>query len=117
MLLRGEIRSPMRSRDVRGLPCSDHLKEVIHRCLGVRGKRYEAAGDLIAALRHRPRQPKLGRVRSLEGKRVSFTGFLTRPRADAMKAARKAGAVVQTKPSRETDVLVRGRPNTLQVAG
>ena len=34
MLLRGDIRSPMRSKDVRKLPCSDHLKEVIHRCLG-----------------------------------------------------------------------------------
>ena len=34
-----------------------------------------------------------------------------------MTAARKAGAVVQSKPGRETDVLVRGRPNTLQVAG
>ena len=34
----------MRSRDVRGLPCSDQLKEVIYRCLGVRGKRYAAAG-------------------------------------------------------------------------
>src|ERR1051325_8939871 len=48
MLLRGDITSPIRSRDVRKLPCSDHLKEVIHRCLGVRGKRYEAAGELIA---------------------------------------------------------------------
>src|SRR5687767_12582354 len=75
MLLRGDIASPMRSRDVRGLPCSDHLKEVIHRCLGVRGKRYEAAGELIAALRHRPTQLQLGRVRSLAGKRLSFTGF------------------------------------------
>src|SRR5207247_10777371 len=54
MLLRGDITSPMRSRDVRSLPCSDHLKEVIHRCLGSRGRRYEAAGELIAALRHRP---------------------------------------------------------------
>ena len=117
MLLRGDIVKPIDTRDVRRLPCSDHLKEVIHRCLGVRGKRYEAAGDLIAALRHKPRQPQLGRVGSLKGKRVSFTGFLTRPRADAMTAARKAGAVVQSKPGRETDVLVRGRPNTLQVAG
>jgi serine/threonine protein kinase len=117
MLLRGDIVKPIDTRDVRRLPCSDHLKEVIHRCLGVRGKRYEAAGELIAALRHKPRQPALGRVSSLKGKRVSFTGFLVRPRADAMTAARKAGAVVQSKPSRETDVLVRGRPNKLQVAG
>jgi len=117
MLLRGDIASPMRSRDVRGLPCSDHLKEVIHRCLGVRGRRYEAAGELIAALRHRPKELSAGRVASLAGKRLSFTGFLKRPRSEAMAAARKAGAIVQTKPGRTTDVLVRGRPNRLQIAG
>jgi eukaryotic-like serine/threonine-protein kinase len=117
MLLRGDITNAMRSRDVRGLPCSDHLKEVIHRCLGVRGKRYEAAGELIAALRQRPRQPQLGRVRSLAGKRLSFTGFLSRPRSEAIAAAKKAGAIVQTKPGHSTDVLVRGRPNALQIAG
>ena len=43
LLLGGDIRAPMRSKDVRNLPCSDHLKEVIHRCLGSRGRRYEAA--------------------------------------------------------------------------
>ena len=43
MLLRGDITSAMHSKDVRRLPCSDHLKEVIHRCLGSRGARYEAA--------------------------------------------------------------------------
>jgi serine/threonine-protein kinase len=117
MLLRGDIMKPMRSRDVRTLPCSDHLKEVIYRCLGVRGKRYEAAGDLIAALRHRPREPRLGRVGSLDGKRLSFTGFLSRPRSDAVEAARRAGAIVQSKPGGLTDVLVRGRPNAQQIAG
>jgi serine/threonine-protein kinase len=117
MLLRGDITRPMRSRDVRGLPCSDHLKEAIHRCLGVRGKRYEAAGELIAALRKRPAEPRLGRVGSLAGKRLAFTGFLSRPRSEAIAAARKAGAVVQSKPGNSTDVLVRGRPNALQIAG
>src|SRR5438093_5797239 len=117
LLLRGNIASPMRSRDVRSLPCSDHLKEVIHRCLGVRGKRYEAAGELIAALRQRPAELRFGRVGSLAGKRVSFTGFLSRPRSEAIAAARRAGAIVQSKPGRSTDVLVRGRPNPLQIAG
>src|SRR6266481_3890103 len=96
MLLRGDIESPMRSRDVRRLPCSDHLKEVIYRCLGARGKRYEAAGELITALRHRPKQTNLGRVGSLDGKRLSFTGFLSRPRSEAIAAAEKAGAIVQS---------------------
>jgi len=117
MLLRGDITSPMRSKDVRGLPCSDHLKEVIHCCLGSRGKRYESARELIAALRKPPKEPSLGRVASLEGKRVSFTGFLVRPRADAIKAARLAGALVQSKPGQTTDILVRGRPNAQQIAG
>jgi NAD-dependent DNA ligase len=119
MLLRGDTTSPMRSKDVRGLPCSDHLKEVIYRCLGVRGKRYETAGELIDALRQRPTAApaRSGRVTSLEGKRVAFTGFLGRPRSEAIAAARRAGAVVQTKPGRSTDVLVRGRPNALQIAG
>src|SRR5436190_13202068 len=111
MLLRGDITKPMRSKEVRGLPCSDHLKEVIHRCLGSRGKRYEAASELIAALRNRPKEPRPGRVNDLEGKRLSFTGFLSRSRNDAIAAAKKAGAIVQSKPGKLTDVLVRGKPN------
>jgi eukaryotic-like serine/threonine-protein kinase len=117
MLLRGDTMSPIRSRDVRKLPCSDHLKEVIHRCLGVRGRRYEAAGELMTALRHARTAPPFGRVRSLKGKRLSFTGFLSRRRSEAIAAARRAGAIVQSKPGRGTDVLVRGRPNPLQIAG
>jgi serine/threonine-protein kinase len=117
MLLRGDIKSPMRSKDVRKLPCSDHLKEIIHRCLGARQKRYQAAGELITALRHRPKELKTGRVKSLKGRRVSFTGFLSRPRSEAIKAARRSGAVIQLKPGPTTDILVRGRPNALQVAG
>ena len=117
MLLRGDTSSPIRSKDVRTLPCSDHLKEVIHRCLGVRGKRYEAAAELIEALRHARTEPRFGRVESLAGKRVSFTGILSRPRKLAIAAAKRAGAIVQSKPGRSTDVLVRGRANVLQIAG
>lgn len=117
MLLRGDIHSPMRSKDVRHLPCSDHLKEVIHRCLGARGKRYQAAGELITALRHRPRELATGRAKSLQGRRVSFTGFLSKPRSEAISTARRSGAVVQGSPGASTDILVRGRPNALQVAG
>jgi eukaryotic-like serine/threonine-protein kinase len=117
MLLRGDTTSPIRSRDVRTLPCSDHLKEVIHRCLGVRGKRYEAAEELIGALRHPRTEPRFARVGSLAGRRVSFTGILSRPRSVAVAAAKRAGAIVQTRPGASTDVLVRGRANALQIAG
>jgi len=117
MLLRGDVKSSMRSKDVRRLPCSDHLKEVIYRCLGDRAKRYESAEELMAALRHRPREIATGRVRSLDRRRVAFTGILARPRKVAIAAAKKAGAVVQSSPGATTDVLVRGRPNPLQAAG
>ena len=117
MLLRGDVHSPMRSRDVRRLPCSDHLKEVIHRCLGARGKRYESAGEMIDALQNPPKQIRKGAVKSLKGRRVSFTGFLKRPRRDAIAAARRSGALFQASPGPSTDILVRGRPNALQVAG
>ena len=60
--------------------------------------------DLIAALRERPKEPQLGRTDSLVGKRISITGFLIRPRADAIAAAKKAGAIVQSKPGQLTDV-------------
>lgn len=117
MLLNGDIEKPMRSKDVRALPCSDHLKEVIYRCVASRDKRYEAAGELIAALRHRPKESAKGRLKSLKGCRLSFTGFLSRPRVEAADAARRAGAIVQSTPGQNTDVLVRGRPNALQIAG
>jgi len=117
MLLRGDTTSAIRSRDVRTLPCSDELKEVIHRCLGSRGRRYEAAGELMEALRRPHTTPHFGRVSSLRGKRLSFTGFLSRPRSQAIAAAKKAGAIIQAKPGRLTDVLVRGKPNALQIAG
>ncbi|MEO7965704.1 MAG: BRCT domain-containing protein [Gemmatimonadaceae bacterium] len=117
MLLHGDIDKRMRSRDARGLPCSDHLKEVIYRCLGARDKRYEAAGDLITSLRHKPKESATGRIKSLKGCRVAITGFLSRPRSEAIAAVKKAGAVFQSKPGQLTDVLVRGRPNALQVAG
>jgi serine/threonine-protein kinase len=117
MLLRGDVHSPMRSRDVRRLPCSDHLKEVIHRCLGARGKRYESAGELIDALKHPPRQLRKGQVKSLAGQRISITGFLQRPRREAIVAAQRSGAIFQASPGPHTDILVRGRPNALQVAG
>jgi BRCT domain type II-containing protein len=83
----------------------------------VRGKRYESAGELLAALLQRPREVRLGRIQSLDGKRLSFTGILSRPRSEAIAAARRAGAIVQPKPGQSTHVLVRGRPNPLQIAG
>ena len=117
MLVRGDAGSRVRTADVRALSCSDHLKEIIYRCIGERRKRYEDAQELIDALRTRPAPLKTGVLKSLKNVHVAFTGILSRTRADAAKAARRAGAIVHGAPSSKTSVVVRGRPNPLQAAG
>ena len=47
--------------------CSDHLKEIIYRCIGERRKRYESADEMIDALRTRPPTLRTGVLRSLKG--------------------------------------------------
>jgi eukaryotic-like serine/threonine-protein kinase len=117
MLIRGDARSRVRTPDVRGLTCSDHLKEIVYRCLGERRKRYETADELIQALRNPPAVLKAGVLRTLKGAHIAFTGILSRTRKEAMRAATRAGAVVHGSPSAKTTVVVRGRPNPLQAAG
>lgn len=117
MLMRGDARTRVRPREVRDLACSDHLKEIIYRCIGERRKRYENADDLIAALRHPPATLRAGVLRSLAGVHLAFTGILRRTRAEAAAAAERAGAVVHGGPSARTTVVVRGRPNPQQAAG
>ena len=117
MLVRGDARTRIRPADIRGLPCSGHLKEIVYRCIGERRKRYESADELIEALRNPPAVLKPGVLRSLKGVHVAFTGILSRRRDEAKAAARRAGAIVHGMPSARTDVVVRGRPNPLQAAG
>jgi hypothetical protein len=117
MLVKGNAQSRIRSRDVRRLACGDHLKEIIYRCIGERRKRYEEADELIEALRHPPARLKAGVLKSLAGAHIVFTGILSKPRRDAVLAARRAGAVVHGMPSVHTNVIVRGQPNALQAAG
>jgi len=117
MLIRGNARERIRTSDVRGLMCSDHLKEIVHRCIGERRKRYESAEEMIEALRTRPADLKAGALRTLKGVHLAFTGILTKRRRDAILAARRAGAVVHGMPSARTTVVVRGRPNVQQAAG
>jgi eukaryotic-like serine/threonine-protein kinase len=117
MVIKGQARARLRAADVRGLPCGDHLKEIIHRCIGERRKRYQTADEMIDALRNPPAILKAGALRSLKGMHIAFTGFLSKPRAEAIVAARRAGATVHSGPSAMTNVIVRGRPNKLQAAG
>ncbi len=117
MLVKGTAQARIRTGDVRGLVCSDHLKEIIYRCIGERRKRYESADELIAALSTPPARLKSGILRTLRGVHLAFTGILSIRRREAARLARKAGAIVHGGPSARTTVVVRGRPNSLQAAG
>jgi serine/threonine-protein kinase len=117
MLIKGDARTRIRTPDVRRLPCSDHLKEIVYRCIGERRKRYESADEMIDALSRPQESLKAGVLRTLKGAHLAFTGILTRRRRDAARAARRAGAIVHGSPSAKTTVVVRGRPNPLQAAG
>lgn len=117
MLTKGDAGSRIRTSEVRALPCSDHLKEIIHRCIGERRKRYENANELIDALQNPPASLKAGVLRSLKGVHLTFTGILHTKRTEAAAAARRLGAIVHSGPSSQTTVIVRGRPNPLQAAG
>ena len=117
MLVKGDARARIRTGDVRRLPCSDHLKEIIYRCIGERRKRYESADEMIDALRTPPLRLKAGVLRTLRRVHLAFTGILSKPRRDAIRAAKRAGAIIHGGPSAKTNVVVRGRPNPLQAAG
>ena len=117
MLVKGDARTRIRTSEIRALACSDHLKEIVHRCIGERRKRYENAGELIDALNTPPPRLKSGVLRSVKGVHLTFTGILTKRRKEAARAATRAGAIVHSGPSALTTVIVRGRPNPLQAAG
>src|SRR3954471_831670 len=110
MLVKGNARARIRTSDVRQFSCTDHLKEIIYRCIGERRKGYESGGELIEALTTPPAQLKSGILRTLEGVHLAFTGILGMTRREAMLAARKAGAIVHGGPSALTTVVIRGRP-------
>jgi Protein kinase domain len=117
MLIKGDATVRVRTEEIRRLPCSDHLKEIVYRCIGERRKRYDSADEMIEALRNPPAALKPGILRALKGVHLAFTGILSVRRSEAVRAARRAGAIIHRGPSAKTTVVVRGRPNPLQAAG
>jgi serine/threonine-protein kinase len=117
MLVKGDAQARVRPAEIRSLSCSDHLKEICHRCIGERRKRYESADELIEAIEKPPALPRAGVLRSLKGVHLAFTGIFKKKRPEVARAAKRAGAIVHSGPSRMTTVLVRGKPNKLQAAG
>ena len=107
VLLSGSAKSKLTADDVKTLPCSAEAKSVIQRAIGERRKRFANAPEMLAGLEKR-RSIKPGIVRSLNGKRVVFTGALAILRKDAKLLVKKAGGIVEDRVSRRTDVVVVG---------
>ena len=63
MLVKGDAQARIRPHEIRQLACTDHLKEIVYRCIGERRKRYESADELIEALKTPPALPRAGRSR------------------------------------------------------
>ena len=108
-LLSGVGSRKITANEVKHFTCSAHTKSVLQRCIGERRKCFASASEMLEALEARHRVPrKPARLRSLDGKRMVFTGGLSLPRADAKKLARKAGAIVEDRVSQRTDIVVIG---------
>ncbi|HVO97867.1 MAG TPA: protein kinase [Bryobacteraceae bacterium] len=111
LLLHGREKARLTPGHVKTLACSAWAKAVIQRCIGQRRRRFANATEMLKAL-ERPKPDDSARrsvVRSLQGKRVVFTGRLKMLRKKAANLlVRQAGGISQAKVSRTTDILVVG---------
>jgi len=108
MLLLGSAQSRLTTRDIKSLSCSAETKSAIQRCIGVRKKRFATAAAMLAALENQEPSRRV-LVRSLQNKRVVFTGRLRISRAEAARMVREAGGIVQKDVRHSTDVIVVGQ--------
>ena len=111
LLLTGYEKSRLTQGHVKTLACSAWAKAVIQRCIGVRRRRFANAAEMLKALERPAPDGSVKRtvVRSLEGKRVVFTGRLKMLRKKAARLlVKRAGGISQSKVSRTTDILVVG---------
>jgi hypothetical protein len=116
MLVKGSADEPLRPGEIRHLPCSDSLKEIIQRCIGARGKRLDTADELIKRLGRPQRRIREGHVESLRGQVVVFTGRLSLHRKKASDLARRSGAIVAPRVTARTNVVVYGESTPWMIA-
>ncbi len=110
MLIKGDASARVRAPEVRKLPCSDHLKEIIYRCIGERRKRYESADELIDALSHPPAPLKSGALRTPEGRAPGVHRHL-------LEAAARGRKGRDARPARRCTACRRSRPRSSSAAG
>jgi serine/threonine protein kinase len=110
LLLHGGEKARLTQGQVKTLACSAWAKAVIQRCIGERRRRFANAAEMLKAM-EKLRPSGIARrtvVRSLQGKRVVFTGRLKMPRKKAANLVKRAGGTSQTQVSRTTDIIVVG---------
>jgi len=109
MLVKGSAEEPLTPRDIRSLECSDQLKEIIVRCVGLRrAKRFSNATELIRALGRHHQGFRESQISSFNELTVVFSGKLTITRSEAAELATRAGAKVRRNISKKTDAIVVG---------
>jgi hypothetical protein len=110
LLLHGGEKSRLTPGHVKILACSAWAKAVIQRSIGKRGRRFANAAEMLKALERTRLDGSARRtvVRSLEGKRVVFTGRLKMLRKKADLLVKRAGGISQARVTRTTDILVVG---------
>jgi serine/threonine protein kinase len=110
LLLHGGGKSKLTPRLVKTLGCSSWAKSVIQRSIGERRKRFADASQMLKALQKQERDgpARQSGVRSLQGKRVVFTGRFAMLRKDASKLLVKRGGIPEPRVSSKTDVVVVG---------
>ena len=87
------------------LSCSDHLKEIVYRCIGERRKRYESADELIDALRNPPARAERRRAANAQGRAPRVH------RHPDASAAREAARAARAPAPSSTAVPRRRRPS------
>jgi serine/threonine protein kinase len=107
MLLRGNAEHKVSIANVNQLPCDERLRAIIKRAIGPRSRRYSDAFEMLEALEGSD-EPLPGKIASLAGKTVAFTGPLSIKRFDAEVMVLQAGGEVSQKVNRKVDVLVQG---------
>jgi len=108
-LLTGDGSRKITAVEVKKFTCSAHTKSVLQRCIGERRKCFTSATEMLEYMEAGEQvSRKRSTVRSLQGKKIVFTGGLSLLRAEAKKLARKAGAIVENGVSHATDLLIVG---------
>src|SRR5262245_41507136 len=96
------------------MPASDATKGFVHDALVRAGQRFQDAQEALVLLTGGPASSVLG-PRTLRGQRIVFTGILPVNRPHAAALACRAAAFVQRQVNATTTLVVRGKPNPLQI--